>query len=698
MAEPTEQVAFGRLDTVDEETLYIGHELIRDSAGQVLVVSWKAGAAASYYKATAADPLEIRRKRTFQCDGNRIQNFSDVLLSDVRPAHGDVSGAPARPELSDALLSELRAARTGELRSIVATIQAAQYEVIEAPLRQVSVIQGGPGTGKTAIALHRISWLLFNHREELTADSVLVVGPNRTFVRYIGALLPGLGDRVGHRSIDDLRPESRVPLRIRGQETDAVAAIKGDARMAKLLARALGLGLKIPSTSLPWVVQSGKETFSLNGAEVAAAARQAWEAGGTYNQRRLRLRNWFQSTALNKRNASLRWPKPSAAASLTDKIIAPASPASLVQWVLGAGERIEPIRKELFTEQEAALLHRKPQTVDKERWTAADIPLLDEADAIINGMPLRYQHIVVDEVQDLSPMQLRALARRSNGSMTVVGDIAQSTGLWARDDWDDLLQHLPKDLPVARYTLRYGYRVPRQVHELAIHRAPEMAPGIDPPQPVRDGDEDPHVWRIAGGDAARHVVAQVRRHRDDGLSVGIICPPVRRSAVEAALVSANIGWSDADRGELGLPVTVVSPSGSKGLEFDAAVVLDPAAIALGNERGDRLLYIALTRTTQRLDVVDIEPEPAKAPEPSTPLIPQQATVERNAPPVPTDTPPQPGTVSIEATDLQQRIVALITYDVVERIKAAAPAHLWPAVLEAAATELGVDAAARSSPF
>lgn len=680
MADPTEQVAFGRLDMDEEETFYIGHDLIRDAGGAVLVVSWKTKVAAPYYQATTADPRSVQRKRTFQCDGNTIQNFSDVILAAICPAPVAVDGAPAHPELSDALLAELRTARTGELRSIVATIQAAQYEVIEAPLRQLSVIQGGPGTGKTAVALHRVSWLLFNHGDELKPDSVLVVGPNRTFVRYIGALLPGLGDRVLHRSIDELRPDARVPLRIRGQEADGVAAIKGDARMAKLLARALSLGLRIPSAAQPWVVQAGKETFSLDGAEVADAARRAWDAGGTYNQRRMRLRTWFQSTALTKRAAGIRWPKPNAAASLTDRIIAPASPASLVQWVLGAGERIEPIRNELLTETEAAALYRKPQAADKERWTAADIPLLDEADAIINGTPMRYQHIVVDEAQDLSPMQLRALARRSNGSMTVVGDIAQSTGLWARDDWEDLLQHLPQELPVARYTLRYSYRVPRQVHELAIQRAPETAPGVEPPQPVRDGDEDPHIWQVMEADAARQIVTRVRRHRDDGLSVGVICSGNQRSAVETALIGANIGWSDADRGELGLPVTVVSPEGSKGLEFDAVVVLDPAAIALGSERGDRLLYIALTRTTQRLDVVDIEPEPAKPLEPVEPPVPQQSKLPVSA--VPAGSP-----ISAEAMDLQQRVVALITDDVVERIKATAPAHLWPAVLEATTAAL-----------
>ncbi|WP_328460953.1 UvrD-helicase domain-containing protein [Actinoplanes sp. NBC_00393] len=659
MADPTEQVAFGRLDmTEDDETFYIGHDLIRDSAGEVLVVSWKTRVAAPYYKATAADPLGVRRKRTYQCDGNTIQDLSDTILAALLPAP---KGTPQRPELTDALLAEIRAARTGELRSIVATIQAAQYEVIEAPLRQLSVIQGGPGTGKTAVALHRVSWLLFNH-EELKPDSVLVVGPNRTFVRYIGALLPGLGDRVNHRSIDDLRPDARVPLRVRGRESDEVAALKGDARMAKLLARALSMGLRPPSSSKPWIVRSDQETFSLDGAEIAAAVRNAWEAGGTYNQRRMRLRVWFENTALLKRDAGVRWPKPAAAPSMTDRLIAPASPASLVQWVLGAGDRLDPIRGDLLTGKEAALLFRKSQTVDQEQWTAADIPLLDEADAIINGMPLRYQHIVVDEAQDLSPMQLRALARRSNGSMTVVGDIAQSTGLWARDDWGDLLQHLPQQLPVNRYTLRYGYRVPRQVHELAVHRAPEMAPGIDPPQPVRDGDEDPHIWEITERNAAQHAVSQVLRHRGDGLSVGVICPAERRSAVESELIGANIGWSDADRGELGLPVTVVSPEGSKGLEFDAVVVLDPAAIALSSPRGDRLLYIALTRTTQRLDVIDVVPEPAPLPE-----LPRQPTPAE--------------------MDLQQRVVALVTGDVVDRIRAAAPPHLWDAVLAAAAEAL-----------
>jgi DNA helicase IV len=637
MAEDTEQVAVGRIDTLTDEAFYLGYELIRNEAGEVLVVNWQAPVAAAYYKAHAADPHGLRRKRVFDCAGNLIRGFTDTDFND---------STSARATLDDALLADLRATRTGELRDIVATIQAAQYEVIEAPLDQLTVIQGGPGTGKTAIALHRVSWLLYNHQQLDPAD-VLVLGPNRTFIQYIEGMLPGLGDQVTHLSIDELRPEMKTEPSIRGTESDDVAAIKGDARMAALLARLLVQLVKAPSVTGDWEVRTRGETFSLNGPQVADAVRRALAPGGPYNHWRARLRAWFKDTAELAKAQRMRWPEPADAAMLVDRILPPESPTRLVQRLFASGERLRDIGRDLFTDDDLTLLHRSTASLHDELWTVSDMFLIDEAAELISGPPPRYQHVVVDEAQDLSPMQLRAVARRSYGSMTIVGDIAQSTGLWTRDDWDEVICHLPNRLPVVRHTLRYGYRVPRQIHELAAVMTPDIAPGIEAPQAVRDGDEDPATWRSTGAGLGDRIVEQIRRHTGDGLSVGIISPTAHRETIENALADKSILWNDADDGDLGAGVTLVSPQGAKGLEFDAVVVVDPDQIERGNNRGDRLLYIALTRATQRLDVIELE---------------------------------------LGVEQLERHIVDTVAGEVVRRIELASP-QLWSAILEAVAHTL-----------
>jgi DNA helicase IV len=242
--------------------------------------------------------------------------------------------------------------------------------------------------------------------------------------------------------------------------------------------------------------------------------------------------------------------------------------------------------------------------------------LLDEVDDLVNGVERRYAHVVVDEAQDLSPMQLRSVARRNaTGSMTLVGDIAQSTGAWARDDWDEVTRHLPDTQPVAVRTLRYGYRVPRQVYELAARLLAVAAPTVPPPEVVRDGPAEPGIHRVELVDRAGQVAAIATARAADGQFVGIVCPPRCRRETEAALAANGAAWSSAERGELGASINVVSPQEAKGLEFDAVVVVEPEQIVAADDRGFRLLYVALTRTTRYLDIVCVgEPVPLSVPE------------------------------------------------------------------------------------
>src|SRR6266545_2068019 len=285
------------------------------------------------------------------------------------------------------------------------------------------------------------------------------------------------------------------------------------------------------------------------------------------------------------------------------------SAPAFLRGLLGSKARLAAAAAGELTAAEAALLHRRgADRLSREVWSAADLPLLDEAEDLLNGPPQRFRHIVVDEAQDLSPMQLRAVARRSvTGSLTVVGDLAQSTGAWARDSWDDVLRYLPARQPSTITALRYGYRVPRRVYDFAAAVLPVAAPGVAPATVVREGPADPGIHRVDADVRAARAVEVARGHAEAGHFVGIVCPPSCRAELEAALAAAGVTWSGA---ELAAPVNVVAPREAKGLEFDAVVVLEPEDIVAGDPQGLRMLFVALTRTTKFLDVVCVgEPLP-----------------------------------------------------------------------------------------
>jgi DNA helicase IV len=269
-----------------------------------------------------------------------------------------------------------------------------------------------------------------------------------------------------------------------------------------------------------------------------------------------------------------------------------------------------------LTAEELALLHRRgADRLSLEVWSAADLPLLDEAEALISGTPTAYALVVVDEVQDLSPMQLRSIGRRSRtGSMTIVGDLAQATGAWAADSWDDITKHLPDKQTVAVSPLRYGYRVPEQIMAFAGRLLPRAAPRVSAPDAVRAGPSEPSIHRVGLAERAGRVAAVAQMHSRAGRFVGVICPARCRREVEQALAANDIRWGSTDRGELGDTLTVVSPHEAKGLEFDVVIVVEPEAIVAEDERGHRLLYIAYTRTTTELDVVCVgDPMPLDVP-------------------------------------------------------------------------------------
>jgi hypothetical protein len=310
-------------------------------------------------------------------------------------------------------------------------------------------------------------------------------------------------------------------------------------------------------------------------------------------------------------------------ADLVERLWPRLSAAGFLRDLFGSRRRLRAAAGTDFTAAEVALLHRRAaDRLTEEVWSAEDLPLLDEAADLIDGTARRYAHIVVDEAQDLSPMQLRSVARRSaTGALTVVGDIAQSTGAWARDTWDEVVEHLPTAAGVEVVPLRYGYRVPRQVYELAARLLPVAAPAVAPVEVVRDGPQAPTVHRVGLAGRAGRTATVAIEHAAAGRFVGIVCPPRCRRETEAALAANGATWSSAERGELGAAINLVSPAEAKGLEFDAVVVVEPEQIVADHERGHRMLYVALTRTTAYLDVVCVgDPLPL-----STPHTPEPTT-------------------------------------------------------------------------
>jgi DNA helicase IV len=333
-----------------------------------------------------------------------------------------------------------------------------------------------------------------------------------------------------------------------------------------------------------------------------------------YAQRRTLLRN--KLTQLVTQRLGTDPGRQPALDNLVDRLWPQLTASAFLRDLLGSRDRLLAAAADQFTAAEVTLLHRRgADRLSQEHWSAADLPLLDEADALINGAPRRYAHIVVDEIQDLSPMQLRSVARRSaTGSLTIVGDLAQATGAWAAQSWEEITRHLPDKLPVGIRPLRYSYRVPRQAYALAVRLLPVAAPAATAPEVVRDGPSEPVVHRVALAERAAQVAAVAIARAGEGAFVGIICPARCRREVESALAANGVTWSSADRGELGASVNLVSPREAKGLEFDAVVVVEPEAIVAEDERGHRMLYVALTRTTATLDVVCVgEPLPLAAP-------------------------------------------------------------------------------------
>ena len=586
---------FGRIDE-DDDRWYIGRRHIEDHRHDPVVIDWRAPIAAPFYRATSIDPLGLKHRRRFTLADGQITAYLDEQLDDP-DAVGAASGIP------DPVLAEIGAARTGAMREIVATIQAEQDVVIRAPMQQALIVQGGPGTGKTAVGLHRAAYLLFEHRRQLARDGVLVVGPNKVFLDYIGNVLPSLGERsVQQRTVLDLC----VPrIEVGARDSVEMARLKGDPRMLAVLQRAVLGGVRAPQEAVR--VPMGARTLVIEPEEFAAWIETA--LGGSavtrpLNRRRDALKAIAQQDLMRRTDKEDAWAR---ANVLRDAVTAAwpvQQPKTVLQRLLSVDSVMAAAADGILTADEQSELLRLGKPGSKSRpWTAADQLLLDETHSLLNGPPFQFGHVVVDEAQDQSAVGLRVIGRRSpTGSFTILGDLAQSTTPAGQQNWPAVAQYLgATDYEVAHLTI--GYRVPEQV--LTVANLLLAFTGVDTvaSRSVRLDGEAP-TMRVAESDELAEAVAQevlIARHRH--VLTGVVAPRRLHEAIAASLADHSLEAVERVQDLQRSHIPLFTAEDVKGLEFDAVVVVNPAEVFDGSARGARLLYVAMTRAVQVLRMV-----------------------------------------------------------------------------------------------
>ncbi|QKT13260.1 RNA polymerase recycling motor ATPase HelR [Rhodococcus sp. W8901] len=653
-------LCFGRLDSVSGDRSYIGRIGLFDETNEFepLLLDWRAPAARAFYVATAASPENMRRRRQFHTRGRRVVSFTDEVLG--RPEGDERADGAARGD--SALLAAVNAPRGDGMRDIVATIQAEQDRIIRLDHPGVLVIEGGPGTGKTVVALHRVAYLLYTQRERIERHGVLVVGPNPAFLTHIGRVLPSLGESdVVFMTTGDFVPG----LRVTAEDGPEATRLKGSLKILDVLAAAVADRQRLPEDPLP--IELSDVTVRIDAETAQWAREEARASGRPHNEARAVFadvvtyvlteraiarigRGWLtrkDEQAWEELRADLvaELADHDAFAAALDELWPSLTPETLLAQLYTSPERLH-----------AAGADPALGRADGDAWTVSDVPLLDElvdllgpdpsaqqaadreqkaaaaaeasyAAGVLDLMVGRedhmddddhlfatdllyaedladrfvehdtrelveraaadrdwtYRHVVVDEAQELSEMDWRVLMRRCpSRSFTVVGDLAQRRSAAGATSWATMLDPYVPDRWVYR-SLSVNYRTPAEIMTVAAALLAEFAPGVQPPESVRACGVRPWSRRITEGELA----AAIQEFAGDeagrqGTSV-VIGPP-------------------------GVPGTVAA-SETKGLEFDAVLVVEPERILADGPRGAAELYVALTRATQRLGVLHQGPLP-----------------------------------------------------------------------------------------
>ncbi|MFJ5264201.1 HelD family protein [Streptomyces sp. NPDC088387] len=610
---PEGPLFFGKLDFCDgsqEQALHIGRLRITEHpSAPPLVVDWRAPVSRAFYQAGPRDPQGVAVRRRFGWAAGSHGDSAD--LTSLEDEYLDAGRPPAAGTI---VAREIERPRVGPMRDIAATIQPDQDDLVRGDLALSVCVQGAPGTGKTAVGLHRAAYLLYTHPQRIRRGGLLILGPNRTFLTYISAVLPALGETgVRQSTLHDELADATGHFAT-ATDPPRAALLKHDARMAEVLRRALharvdadahgGEGPVVPDGSYRWRVPADEAAAIVAG---VLAEEPPYDVGRERVRTRLveRLRRQVERRA---------GPPPAAWVRKVERALTPyvdavwprVRPEEVVAGVLGEGDVLARAAHGVLEgdEQEALLWPRPPRSWKSARWSAADLVLLDEVAGLI-AHPEGYGHLVVDEAQDLSPMECRAIARRAVfGSLTVLGDLAQGTTPWAARSWATSLRHLGKpDATVVPLTT--GFRVPAEVVGLANRLLARLDVDVPAGRSLRTDGE--LRIRDAGGDVPGAVVCAVREAVGREGSVGVIAADRHVDGLRSALADAGIETAGPD--ELGARVAVVPASLAKGLEYDHVVAVEPAAIADAEDRGLHRLYVVLTRAVSRLDVVHGRPLP-----------------------------------------------------------------------------------------
>ncbi|MFJ4548660.1 HelD family protein [Streptomyces sp. NPDC088817] len=610
---------FGRLDYLhspgadraegaEGERFYIGRRHVHDAEGDPMVIDWRAPVSQPFYRASKKDPMDVGLRRRFGYTGGDLTAYEDEHLSD--PAEPSEAATTSR-----LLQQEIERPRVGPMRDIVATIQPEQDEIVRSGLSGTVCVQGGPGTGKTAVGLHRVAYLLYAHRERLARTGTLVIGPNRSFLHYIEQVLPALGElTVQQATVDDLVAH----VEVRGADEAATAIVKGDARMAEVLRRALYSHVTMPTE--PVVVVRGSRRWRFPAYELEDIVRELLDRGIRYGAAREALPQRIAHAVLVQMERAGEAPddrvqdavaRNAAVKAAVKAVWPPVDPAKLVLRLLTDADFLAAHADGILTEEERkTLLWARPvRSVKSAKWSAADAVLVDEAADLVERTH-SLGHVVLDEAQDLSPMQYRAVGRRcTTGSATVLGDLAQGTTPWATRTWEEALAHLGKSEGLIE-ELTAGFRVPTDVITYASRLLPHIAPGLAPVASVR---ENPGFFEIrpAAGDA-EVVAACEELLRNEG-SVGLIAADARVPALTEALAAAGLPYlAPGAETTAETRLTLVPASLAKGLEYDYVVLDEPRSVVTAepDERtGLRRLYVALTRAVSGLIVTHTAPLP-----------------------------------------------------------------------------------------
>ncbi len=602
---------FGRLDYLhapgaeqaegaEGEQFYIGRRHVHDADGDPMVIDWRAPVSQPFYRASKNAPMDVGLRRRFGYTGGDLTAYEDEHLSD-----------PTESAATSKLLQqEIERPRVGPMRDIVATIQPEQDEIVRSGLGGSVCVQGGPGTGKTAVGLHRVAYLLYAHRERLARTGTLVIGPNRSFLHYIEQVLPALGElEVKQATVDDLVAH----VEVRGTDDAPAAIVKGDARMAEVLRRAVYSHVTMPTE--PVMVVRGSRRWRVPAYELEGLVRELLDRGIRYGAAREALPQRVAHMVLVQMERSGEAPddrvqdsvaRNAAVKAAVKTVWPPVDPAKLVLRLLTDADFLAVHAAGILDEDEQKeILWAKPvRSVKAAKWSAADAVLIDETTDLVQRTH-SLGHVVLDEAQDLSPMQYRAVGRRcTTGSATILGDLAQGTTPWATRSWEEALAHLGKSDTVIE-ELTAGFRVPTDVITYASRLLPYIAPGLTPVASVR---ENPGFFdvRATGGISEGEVVAACEELLRNEGSTGLIAADARIPALAEALTAAGIGYlSPGEETTHETRLTLVPASLAKGLEYDYVVLDEPQAVvdAEPDERtGLRRLYVALTRAVSGLIV------------------------------------------------------------------------------------------------